>query len=188
MIGPLLSNLARKRIVLASASPRRREILQSVGLVFEIIPSTFEEDLDKRAFTSAHGYARENARRKALDVAGKLKAEGFSADLVVGVDTIVVLENDILEKPQSEDDAKMMLKRLSGQTHTVVSGVALMTSTDVTMFDEVTDVTFASLSDAFVDYYVGTGEPMDKAGAYPLYMVECRVVEVQFISQTSFWL
>jgi septum formation protein len=97
-----------------------------------------------------------------------------------------VLENDILEKPQSEDDAKMMLKRLSGQTHTVVSGVALMTSTDglfvsclfvveyhaivvtksptfvcvVTMFDEVTDVTFASLSDAFVDYYVGTGEPM----------------------------
>jgi septum formation protein len=90
MIGPLLSNLARKRIVLASASPRRREILQSVGLVFEIIPSTFEEDLDKRAFTSAHGYARENARRKALDVAGKLKAEGFSADLVVGVDTIVV--------------------------------------------------------------------------------------------------
>jgi septum formation protein len=125
-----------------------------------------------------------------------------------------VLENDILEKPQSEDDAKMMLKRLSGQTHTVVSGVALMTSTDglfvsclfvveyhaivvtksptfvcvVTMFDEVTDVTFASLSDAFVDYYVGTGEPMDKAGAYPLYMVECRVVEVQFISQTSFWL
>ena len=93
MIGPLLANLARKRIVLASASPRRREILQSVvgipvgvwirsvdfflvalqGLAFEVVPSTFEEGLDKHVFSTAHDYAKENARRKALDVVGKLK-------------------------------------------------------------------------------------------------------------------
>lgn len=135
--------LSKLRIVLGSASPRRRELLEQCGLSgVEIVPSGFPEDLDPRSFPSPADYALENARRKVLDVwtvqlpnkqqqQKKKKESGPSTpvDLVVGSDTVVVLEGAVLEKPRSQEHAHTMLASLSGRRHSVVTAVALATRT-----------------------------------------------------------
>lgn len=163
------------RVVLASGSPRRVEILNTLlGLGALVYPSTFPEDLDKSQFTPKT-YVQENARQKALEVYGKLSAEEKRApSLVIGADTVVVLDDQILEKPSDEAAAIEMLSSLSGREHEVCTGVALLyapqddggTDPHVVLFVETTTVCFAELSAGAVKAYVDTGEPFDKAGGY----------------------
>ncbi|OQR82555.1 septum formation protein Maf [Achlya hypogyna] len=162
----LLPRIQSWRIVLASQSPRRLELLTNLGLRFEVIPSTFEENLDKAAFPSPEHYVIENAKQKALEVARRLATDARLPDLVIGCDTVVVHDGKILEKPKDEADALRMLRALSGATHQVFSGVALCTGASTHLFSHVTQVKFLTLQDQTIHDYIATGEPMDKAGAY----------------------
>ncbi|CAI5477382.1 unnamed protein product [Closterium sp. Yama58-4] len=173
--------LSKRRIVLASASPRRRELLSGLGLTVDVIPSTFNEDLNKAAFASAGDYAAETATHKAIEVSSKaLRAAQATGEapptLVIAADTVVEIDGELLEKPASKEDAIRMLSLLSGRKHRVFTGVALVLPavTDpligrsplLRSFHECTQVEFASLSREEIEAYVATGEPMDKAGGY----------------------
>lgn len=167
--------MAGLRLVLASASPRRRQILAELGLNVEVVGSRFEENLDKEKLGPVP-YVTATALGKANEVHERLKGEAKDMDLIISADTIVVLEDKILEKPSSEDHAREMLRRLSGSTHTVHTAVVLLLPKQqqhsaepaalVRSFHESTQVTFADLSDEMINAYVATGSPMDKAGAY----------------------
>ncbi len=149
-------------LILASKSPRRRRLLEQLGLDFEVIPSSVDEDIGDH-LPPAH-YAKQLAMAKAEEIAGKIDYDA----VVLGSDTIVVLDDHIINKPDDEEDAVRMLKTLSGMTHTVYSGIALMdTSSDrKTAEVQTTNVTFRELADDEIRAYAATGSPMDKAGAY----------------------
>lgn len=150
-------------IILASASPRREEILRSIGLPLTIVPSGIEETQYRGG--SAADYVKKLAELKALEVAQRV-----SSGLVIGADTVVVIDDRILEKPRDEKEAQQMLSGLSGRWHQVLTGVCLMRSPtgDRRSGCEVTRVKFASMQPDEVQWYVATGEPMDKAGAYAI--------------------
>ncbi|KAH9292609.1 hypothetical protein KI387_042205, partial [Taxus chinensis] len=171
--------LSSKRIILASGSPRRAELLRGLGLKIEIVPSTFAENLEKSAYSTPGEYAAETAMCKAIDVTRNILQlyGGKRPDLVIGADTVVELNGKILEKPQDEKDAFNMLSSLSGCQHKVYTGVSLVLSPFipdpkvgdppvVRTFWEETKVEFANIEDAAINAYVNSGEPMDKAGAY----------------------
>ncbi|XP_002435909.3 probable bifunctional dTTP/UTP pyrophosphatase/methyltransferase protein [Ixodes scapularis] len=170
MLEPLFSVLDKKRIVLASASPRRREILRVLGLRCQIVASSFKENLDKSRFAQPVDYALATAIGKAQSVAKALREEPTPVDLVIGADTIVVQDGQILEKPKDASDAVRMLTQLSGKTHLVQTGVALVhwcgSELKTRTLQETTEVSVALLSPAVIEAYVATGEPFDKAGAY----------------------
>ena len=136
MLEPIRHILSQQRIVLASASPRRLEILKTIGLKFEVEASKFEENLDKSSFSHPCEYVKENAKQKAIEVWNRLccltknqtkNGPPSYPDLVIGADTVVTLYDEIMEKPKDEEDAFEMLKKLSGLKHTVFTGVALVT-------------------------------------------------------------
>ncbi|XP_070554147.1 probable bifunctional dTTP/UTP pyrophosphatase/methyltransferase protein [Ptychodera flava] len=173
MLQPILHKLESQRVVLASGSPRRKEILKNVGLTFEVIKSQFKENLDKSSFSSPIDYVSETAKQKTEDVANRLKGPGCP-DLIIGADTIVTLEGKILEKPKDREDAFNMLSALSGRTHTVHTAMVIVTPTEnssknpfqMINFNESTDVVFGHLTPEIINAYIDTGEPMDKAGGY----------------------
>lgn len=179
--------LSSYRLVLASQSPRRREIFDLMGLDFEVIVSGFAEDLDKALYRGDGGpprYAEDNAVLKALSVAERVASEegGDRCTIVVGSDTIFDLDGEILEKPATPEQAREMLRRLSGRTHVVHSGVGIfLTSQDLkepaTRFTESTRVTFGNLSEADIGAYVASGEPMDKSGSYGIQGLGGQFVE-----------
>jgi len=155
-------------LVLASRSPRRAELLETAGIPFEIQPAREIESELATQLTDLHGdppaYAVALAAAKARDVADTLPGR-----LVLGADTIVVVDGDILEKPVDTADAVTLLSRLSGRRHTVVSAVALVggpAGGEGLSIAESTEVEFLTLTPAWIEEYVATGEPMDKAGAY----------------------
>ncbi len=151
----------RVPLILASRSPRRRKLLQQLGLDFEVHPS----ELDEKA--TNHRLPEQLVEQLALEKARRVAAR-FPEALTLGADTIVVLDGEVLNKPADEAEARAMLRRLSGRTHTVYTGIALMhpASQREIVDYEATRVTFAPLSDAEIDAYVATGSPLDKAGAY----------------------
>ena len=151
----------KKRIILASTSPRRHELAKAMGLDFEIVPSNFKEDMSLKL--KPEELVVELAFGKANDVAKKL-----SEGLVIGIDTIVVDKNKVLGKPKSEKEAFEMLKSYSGKSHRVLSGVTIIDcKTKKSIKDyEKTKVYFKKLSDKEINSYIKTGEAMDKAGAY----------------------
>ncbi|KAG9326135.1 hypothetical protein KVV02_005640 [Mortierella alpina] len=168
-----LNALNSKKVILASSSPRRKDILSNLGIKYTVVPSTFPETLDKSLFSHPSEYVKENALQKALEVYERLKASGETPDLVIGADTVVALGSQILEKPASVQGAIDMLTSLSGSTHMVYTGVTLIAPpkdgsdkprilTDV----EGTEVKMQVLSRELIEAYVDTKEPMDKAGAY----------------------
>lgn len=164
MIIDYLSHLGKKQIILASQSPRRQEILNLMGLTFTVQPSSFSEDLPKINYATPQAYAIATAVAKGKDVHKSLSND---PDLIIASDTVVVLDNAILEKPASEGKAFEMLQLLNGRTHTVVTAVSLIAKNGVERsFCETTDVTFGQLSADMISAYIKTGEPMDKAGAY----------------------
>ncbi|HEV7860757.1 MAG TPA: Maf family protein [Pyrinomonadaceae bacterium] len=152
----------RERLVLASSSPRRAEILRAVGWPFEVSPANIREE--RAAGENAVAYVERLAREKAEAAAAR-----YPARLVLGADTTVVVEEDVLEKPLDEEDARRMLRRLSGRWHEVLTGVALVRAGEASrrlVSHARTEVRFAELSDAEINWYVASGEPLGKAGAY----------------------
>jgi len=148
-------------LILASASPRRAELLKQIGIPFRRMVSGVDEDLQDPAEPGDH--VRVLSRRKAEDVAGRI-----SSGIVLGADTIVVLDERILEKPADGKQAAEMLAMLSGRTHQVYTGLTLIDAARGASVSriEVTEVTFRELTSEEIDAYVATGEPLDKAGAY----------------------
>ena len=164
------------RLILASASPRRRELLGRLGLPFEVRPSGIEEVLSPGIPAAALATAL--ARAKARDVADRLRAAGEGPALVLGADTLVVLEGRPLGKPATRGEAGAMLRALGGRRHEVVTAVVLV---DIGRGHETAEtvtsqVVMRSYSDAEIDTYVATGEPDDKAGAYAVQGTGGRLV------------
>jgi len=160
-----------RRLVLASASPRRRELLAQAGFSFEVHPAHIPED--PLPAEDPIAYVVRLAREKADAVFAQLSATQLSSDgaaalQVLGADTTVTLDNHILGKPEDAADAARMLRMLSGRTHRVITGVAVVTSNTAEVAAEVTGVQFLTLSDEEIAEYIATGEPMDKAGAYAI--------------------
>jgi nucleoside triphosphate pyrophosphatase len=158
------NNPLKHKLILASKSARRAEILRAVGWPFESIASNVNET--RAPSEDAVSYVERLAREKAETVAAKV-----SSGLVLGGDTVVVIDDEILGQPRDADDARRMLRLLSGKWHEVVTGVALAPAGQVsrTQVDhEITRVHFANMSDEEMEWYVATGEPMDKAGAYAI--------------------
>lgn len=168
-------------IILASGSPRRKELLEQIGLEFEICPAKGEEHVSK---TIPSEVVMELSKQKAVEIAGgilcymehgipaQLKNDTIGQDiLVIGADTIVAYEGKILGKPKDAAHAKEMLSLLSGNTHSVYTGVTCVFiradgKTGEHSFYEKTDVTMCKMSEQQIDRYIASGEPMDKAGAY----------------------
>ncbi len=157
-------------LVLASASPRRQELLRNAGIVFAVQPADIDET--PHAGEAPRDYAERLAREKALAV-----FQSRPQDFVLGADTIVVVDDVILGKPRDAGDAARMLRMLSGRTHAVITGVCViepvvsdqrLVASNTRTASETTLVTFCELSDDEIRDYVATGEPMDKAGAYAI--------------------
>jgi len=147
------------RLVLASQSPRRRELLVQIGIPLEVRPAHADESI--LPGETPHRYVLRVAREKARAVAG---------EIVLGADTAVVLGAEVLGKPRDGEDARRMLRALSGTVHEVLTGVCVRRSEPALELDAVvaTKVRFARLSPGEIDWYIATGEPLDKAGAYAI--------------------
>ncbi|MBY0099125.1 Maf family protein [Mesobacillus maritimus] len=148
-----------QRLILASSSPRRKELLENLHLTFEISSSNVDESFSPEL--TPEEAVKELASRKASFVAEK-EPDAF----VIGSDTVVVHEGDILGKPSDREEALFMLKKLSGQTHSVFTGVCIISPEREIQFYEKTDVVFWELSQEEMDAYISSGEPFDKAGGY----------------------
>lgn len=158
------------KMYLASVSPRRKELLRQVGLSFKVVPSTVEEKITKE---NPDEVVEELSYQKAVDVCGRLAAEGKEDFVVIGADTVVSAWGKILGKPADKEEAARMLKGLQGGSHQVYTGVTLAwkykdTASMYATFSECTDVTLYAMTDEEIQRYVDSGEPMDKAGAYAI--------------------
>lgn len=161
-----------QKIILASGSPRRREIFKKLGINFQYVTSNIEEKFDESL--SVCEQVVKLATMKAYKVAN-IYDEAF----IVGADTVVYLENKIIGKPKDIVDAKNILKFLSGKMHEVITGVAIVNKREklIERFYEKTEVYFRKLNDALIDWYIDTDEPMDKAGAYGIQGAGSLLVE-----------
>jgi septum formation protein len=153
------TSISELRVILASSSPRRRQLLDLVGIAHEVKPSDIDETLIVGELPEQ--YAERLAREKVAAI-----AEASPDALVIGADTIVVIDDMVLGKPQDVGEAESMLRRLSGRSHTVMTAVAATFDGRLASGVEIVDVTFLPLADEEISRYVATGEPMDKAGAY----------------------
>ena len=158
------------RVVLASASPRRRELLTLIGIAHTVQPADVDERIHPDEAPAV--YAERLAREKATAVASR-----DDASITIGSDTIVVIDDHVLGKPRDRSDAAAMLRTLSGRTHTVYTAVAVRRGDRVASAVEHVAVTFRPLTDAVIDSYIETGEPMDKAGAYGIQGYGATIVE-----------
>ena len=162
------------RAVLASSSPRRRELLTLIGIPHTVSPADIDETILPGEAPAPH--AERLAREKAALVAERV-ARGDGEALVIGADTIVVVDGDILGKPRDEASAAAMLRRLAGRSHTVFTAVAVARGDRLVSGVEAVDVTFRAMSDEEIAAYIATGEPMDKAGAYGIQGYGATLVE-----------
>jgi len=156
----MLDNLKDKKIILASKSPRRQELLKGLDIEFEIRTKDIDED-----------YPSNLRPNDVPSYLADLKAAAFDRELkdneiIITSDTIVILFGDILEKPKSEEEAKSMIRRLSGKTHTVVTAVCIKSRSKKELFSDQTKVTFSKLDEEEIDYYISNYKPFDKAGSY----------------------
>jgi septum formation protein len=159
------------QIILASASPRRAEILRTVGWPFETLPVNIDES--RRNNEDAANYVQRLAREKSEAAAKKA-----SGQLIVAADTTVVIDDHILEKPVDQHDARRMLRLLNNRWHQVLTGIAIIDPRlQTTVAHEQTEVKFAAMIDEQIDWYVASGEPMDKAGAYAIQGLGARFIE-----------
>lgn len=158
-------------ILLASASPRRSEILTQIGCNFRIVTSNVTED-NAQNIPPAQ-LAEMHAKKKALAV----QAKADSDDIIIGADTIVVLDGEVFGKPNGTADAKRILETLSGREHQVITGVAVVTKDQIFTDHTTTSVRMAVMSPEEIEKYIATGEPMDKAGAYAIQGIGALFVE-----------
>lgn len=153
-------------IYLASKSPRRRELLQQIGVSHRVIDANVIEI--PRAKESPSDYVQRLAREKAQAGFAEIKRQGLPAKPVLGADTIVVINDEILEKPQDAEHAAVMLRKLAGADHQVMTAVAMIVEEKCSIKLSVTDVVFRPLSEDEMAAYWNTGEPRDKAGGYAI--------------------
>ena len=153
-------------LTLASSSPRRRQLLEMLGIAVRVVPPNIPEV--RRPLETPVDYVERLAREKALSVRG---------ELVLGADTTVVIRDEVLEKPTDANDALRMLRKLQGRTHQVVTSVVLVVGDAIYQATDVTNVAFRRMNDAYLQAYVATGEPMDKAGAYGIQGYGAALVE-----------
>jgi septum formation protein len=153
----------KPRLILASSSPRRSYLLEQAGLTFTVIPSSFDEN--SVSLSTPETYVKTLAEAKAADV-----SKAYPECWVIGADTIVVIDGKILGKPDSKEQARTMLKRLSGKTHQVFTGYCICCRDRERSFSDSvkTDVLFKNLADNEIEWYINTSEPFDKAGAYAI--------------------
>ncbi|NNF99306.1 MAG: septum formation inhibitor Maf [Desulfobacteraceae bacterium] len=158
-----MRNAHEKRIILASKSPRRKYLLEQAGIEFTIEPSNFDES--SVPVCAPDDYVKTLAMKKANDISGR-----YTDSWIIGADTVVLIDGIVLGKPTSPDDARRMLMTLSGQTHQVLTGYAILCRSMNRQFADVvrTDVRFKTLSKTEIEWYIRTGEPFDKAGAYAI--------------------
>ena len=154
-------------LVLASASPRRQELLRSAGIAFEVQPADIPED--PLPGEAARDCAERLAREKALAIARQRPH-----DVVLGADTVVVVDGQLLGKPSDAADAARMLRLLSGRNHQVITGICLVVNGQPSVASETTVVTMSEITGEDIAAYVATGEPMDKAGAYAIQGIASR--------------
>ncbi|XP_005093407.1 probable bifunctional dTTP/UTP pyrophosphatase/methyltransferase protein [Aplysia californica] len=192
MLQPFIHVLNAQRNILASSSPRRKLILENVGLKFEVISSTFEENLDKTKY-QPQDYVLETARCKTEEVAKRLASTQPLPDLIIGADTVVSQGSEIFEKPKDKQDAVRILSQLSGNVHTVFTGVILFVPAKsevlksgepalngqfrYTSFVDSTEVFMSQFDKNVIEAYIETGEPLDKAGAYGIQAIGGTLVE-----------
>lgn len=155
------SNVYGKKLILASISPRRKNLLRMIGFDFEVVNSQVDEQSE--VYTIPEVHVLELAQKKALKVAEKI-----DGGLIIGADTVVVLNNQILGKPKDAKQAKEILQQLSGKTHEVYTGFAIVEKPSGEMLSEFvkTLVSFRKLADEEIDRYIQSGSPFDKAGGY----------------------
>lgn len=173
MLPLYLKELNSLKFILGSSSPARRDLLEMVGLKFEILPSTYAEDLPFVGYNPGD-YVKEIARNKMLNVIGLLKAQKRQANVVISGDTLICYEGKLYQKPKDKEDAFNMLKTLCGHTHQCITAAwiglidpnhELIESANTVV---TTDVTFYPLSDAEIRAYVETEQPMNNSGSYML--------------------
>lgn len=155
----MLSNLNKYQVILASKSPRRKDLLTALGVDFKVKEQTNQDESYPKTLQGA----------EIVEFLAKQKSSSFETkenELIISADTIVCVENKVLEKPNNEYEAKEMLKLLSGKTHQVFTGVCLKTKEKQRVFSVTSSVTFSSLSDEEIDFYIKNFQPFDKAGAY----------------------
>ena len=157
-----MSATTQAEIILASASPRREELLQQAGFTFKVTASGVPEL--RSPGESPIAFVTRLAREKAQNVASKSDASA----IVIGADTVVVCDEEVLGKPADAADAKRMLRLLAGRTHQVITGVCVLSGDVVELAAEVTMVQMLTISSHEIEDYVASGEPMDKAGAYAI--------------------
>ena len=160
-VGNMLDNLKKYKVVLASNSPRRKELLSGLGIDYEVktlpdIDESFPEGLTEVETATYIARAKADVYRNIMQ----------PDELIITADTIVWLDSEVMGKPLDGEDARRMLRALSGKTHQVITGVCLTTIDSQKAFATVTDVTFCHLSEEEIDYYVERYRPMDKAGSY----------------------
>ena len=157
----MLDNLKKYKVILASNSPRRKELLSGLGIEYQVkampdVDESFPDTLVGEAIPAYIAQAKANAYQPIMG----------ADELVITADTIVWIDNEVLGKPESREDAICMLRKLSGASHQVITGVCITTIDWQKSFTATTDVTFAKLTDEEIEYYVDNYAPMDKAGAY----------------------
>ena len=172
-LGDRLRMIELPRLILASTSPRRAGILRTVAWPFETCPVDVDET--RQPGEEAATYVQRLAVAKAQAAAGP----GVAGSTIIGADTVVVIDEEILGKPRDEDDARRMLRQLSGRWHKVLTGIALVNGapSEIRVAHETTEVKFAAMTEDEIDWYVASGEPMDKAGAYAIQGLGARFVE-----------
>lgn len=159
-----------KSFVLASNSPRRKELLLQAGFQFSICAASIAEEINPKIPIA--NAIEEIALKKAKAVQSQ-----YSDEIIIGADTAVVLDKEVFGKPKDKQEARMMLERLSGKTHQVITGVAIVCKQKVEVFHVVSDVTFYDLDDMMLDTYLQNDEYMDKAGAYGIQGKACIFVK-----------
>lgn len=163
----------KRKIILASGSPRRKRMFEDMRIDFSVMVSNYEEDITGKDYDVS--LVEKTAYNKALEVSKRADDDA----LIVAADTVVVFDKKILGKPKDKADAKQMLKMLQGNTHIVVTAIAIIDNLEkkTLINSEKTKVTFDKLTDSEIDDYIKTGEPMDKAGAYGIQGLGCVFIQ-----------
>lgn len=165
------------KLILASASPRRTELLKQIGIDFDVVPANINED--SKGFSEAGKYAMEMSLKKALFVADVIKGDSTDSTFVLGADTVVSIDGHLFGKPNDDRDAERMLKLLENRWHEVTTGITLVRTKNKEAFTEkeVTRVYVPSFPEGFISSYLATQEPFDKAGSYAIQGYGSMMVE-----------
>ncbi|XP_017759817.1 PREDICTED: maf-like protein Athe_1300 [Eufriesea mexicana] len=177
MLEQTMQVLTTGRIVLASGSPRRYEIVKLLGINVEVVPSKYDENLDRSMYKSIGEYTQDLAKYKVQEVYDRLKEDTISPSLIIGADTLVIRDNVIYGKPKNNSHAFEMLSNLANKEHTVYTGVCLKTPKKEVSFYESTKVKFGNISKEQILTYIKSGEPLDKAGGYGIQGLGACLIE-----------